>query len=164
LRALPSEDAQPTWGGPAPAEGARGAALNEAVRRLRAPATIRQRCAAITAMVARGDSAHFTLVRSQLAAVAQRVAALTRERFPTLEVPFHSRWRHFEAGGIHRKAELDSKLNGRSQTAVARSRIDQKARRRRALMETACLTGARSMGRSGSGHSRQASAQFAQAA
>ncbi|HVQ05925.1 MAG TPA: URC4/urg3 family protein [Burkholderiaceae bacterium] len=104
--------------------GANGAALNEAVRRLRAPATIRQRCAAITAMVARGDSAHFTLVRSQLAAVAQRVATLTRERFPTLEVPFHSRWRHFEAGGIHRKAELDAKLNGRSQTAVARSRID----------------------------------------
>jgi hypothetical protein len=105
-------------------EQGRGAALNEAVRRLRAPATIRQRCAAITAMVARGESAHFTLERSQLAAVARRVATLTRERFPSLDVPFHSRWRHFEAGGIHRKAELDAKLNGRSQAAVARSRID----------------------------------------
>jgi hypothetical protein len=98
--------------------------LSEAVRRLRAPATIRQRCAAITEMVARGDSEHFALDRSRLAAVAQRVASLTRERFPTLDVPFHSRWRHFEAGGIDRKAELDVKLNGRSQAAVARSRID----------------------------------------
>jgi hypothetical protein len=105
-------------------DGARSAALNEAVRRLRAPATIRQRCAAITEMVARGESAHFTLDRSQLAVVAERVATLTRERFPTLEVPFHSRWRHFEAGGVDRKAELDSRLNGRSQAAVARSRID----------------------------------------
>jgi hypothetical protein len=102
----------------------RHAALNEAVRRLRAPSTIRQRCAAITEMVARGDSEHFSLDRSHVAAVAQRVAALTRERFPTLDVPFHSRWRHFEAGGIDRKAEFDVKLNGRSQAAVARSRID----------------------------------------
>ena len=104
--------------------GANGAALNEAVRRLRAPATIRQRCGAITEMVARGDSEHFTLDRAKLAAVAQRVARLTRERFPTLEVPFHSRWRHFEAGGVGRKAEMDARLNGRSQAAVARSRID----------------------------------------
>ena len=98
--------------------------MNEAVRRLRAPATIRQRCSAITAMVARGDSAHFTLDRSRMPAVAQRVATLTRERFPTLDVPFHSRWRHFEAGGVRRLAELDAKLNGRSQAATARSRID----------------------------------------
>jgi hypothetical protein len=105
-------------------ESARPAVLNEAVRRLRAPATIRARCGAIAAMVARGDSAHFTLDRKQMPALAQRVAALTRERFPTLEVPFHSRWRHFETGGIDRKAELDAKLNGRSQVATARSRID----------------------------------------
>ena len=101
-----------------------GAALNDAVRRLRAPATIRQRCGVITAMVARGDSAHFTLDRSRLDDVAQRVAALTRQRFPTLQVPFHSRWRHFESGGIDRKAELDARLVGRSQAAIARSRID----------------------------------------
>jgi hypothetical protein len=100
------------------------AALNEAVRRLRAPATIRQRCGAITEMVARGDSEHFTLDRTLLPAVAQRVAALTRERFPKLDVPFHSRWRHFEAGGVRRLAELDARLNGRSQAAMARARID----------------------------------------
>ncbi|HEX6017859.1 MAG TPA: hypothetical protein VFZ28_07150, partial [Burkholderiaceae bacterium] len=56
---------------------ANGAALSEAVRRLRAPATIRERCAAITSMVARGESPHFSLERAQLPAVAQRVATLT---------------------------------------------------------------------------------------
>jgi len=99
-------------------------ALNEAVRRLRQPSTIRQRCAAITEVVAGGQSPHFKLERERLDDVAERVAALTRSRFPTLQVPFHSRWRHFEAGGVDRKAELDARLNGRSQAAVARARID----------------------------------------
>src|SRR3712207_8322940 len=27
-----------------------------------------------------------------------RTAAVTRERFPDLDVPFHARWRHFVAG------------------------------------------------------------------
>jgi len=105
-------------------EAARTAALHEAVRRLRSPSTIRQRCAAITEAVACGESPHFTLQRDRLDDVAERVATLTRSRFPTLQVPFHSRWRHFEAGGVDRKAELDAKLNGRSQAAVARARID----------------------------------------
>jgi hypothetical protein len=105
-------------------EAARVAALHEAVRRLRTPATIRERCAAITEVVASGQSPHFTLQRARLEDVAARVATLTRSRFPTLQVPFHSRWRHFEAGGVDRKAELDAKLSERSQVAVARARID----------------------------------------
>jgi hypothetical protein len=99
-------------------------AIDAAVRTLRDPATIRARCRAITAFVDAGRSAHFTLERAQLDAVAQRIAALTRSRFPSLKVPYHSRWRHFEAGGVNRKAQLDAKLNGRSHIAVARSRID----------------------------------------
>ena len=35
---------------------------------------------------------------------AARVAAVTRRRYPDLAVPFHSRWRHFSAGGIDRAA------------------------------------------------------------
>ncbi|HEY2977484.1 MAG TPA: URC4/urg3 family protein [Burkholderiaceae bacterium] len=105
-------------------EAARTVALHEAVRRLRQPSAIRQRCGAITEAVASGESPHFTLERARLDDVADRVAALTRARFPTLRVPFHSRWRHFEAGGVDRKAELDARLAGRSQAAIARARID----------------------------------------
>ena len=101
-----------------------GAALHDAVHVLRSPATIRARCAAIAAAVGDGRSDHFTLDRSRLDGVAQRVAALTRERFPDLKIPVHSRWRHFEAGGVDRKGELDARLAGRSQFAVARARID----------------------------------------
>ncbi len=99
-------------------------ATARAVRTLRSPATIRERCGAILAAVERGDSAHFRIDRSALPAVSDRVAALTRERFPSLQVPVHSRWRHFEAGGVDRKGELDRALAERTQAAAARSRID----------------------------------------
>jgi hypothetical protein len=95
-----------------------------AVALLRQPATIRARCAAIAAAADAGRSEHFRLERGRLDVVAQRVAALTRKRFPDLAIPYHSRWRHFEAGGVDRKGELDAKLAGRSPVAVARARID----------------------------------------
>ena len=91
---------------------------------LREPATIRARCAAVTRAVEDGRSGHFKLDRSRLPEVAQRVAALTRERFPDLRIPYHSRWRHFEVGGVDRKGELDALLAGRSAADIARARID----------------------------------------
>jgi hypothetical protein len=91
---------------------------------MREPSTIRARCAAVTRAVEQGRSGHFKLDRSALPALAQRVAALTRERFPDLKIPYHSRWRHFEAGGVDRKGELDVLLAGRTPAAVARARID----------------------------------------
>lgn len=99
-------------------------ALHEAVRVLRSPATIRERCAAIVAAVSAGRSEHFSIDRSRLPSVAERVARVTRERYPTLEIPYHSRWRHFEAGGVDRKAELDRHLGERSSTSAARARVD----------------------------------------
>lgn len=99
-------------------------ALDAAVRTLRDPATIRVRCQAIAAQVRADHSPHFTLDETRLDAVAQRIATLTRRRFPDLAIPYHSRWRHFEAGGVDRRAELDAKLAGRSHIAVARAHID----------------------------------------
>ncbi len=77
---------------------------------LRSLATVRERCRNVTAFVASGRSAHLQLDRSRLDDAAQRTAAITRERYPDLRVPYHSRWRHFEAGGIDRKAALDRAL------------------------------------------------------
>jgi hypothetical protein len=92
---------------------------------LRQAATVRERCTRIAAAVSAGRSDHFTLERAQLPAVAERVATLTRANHPDpSRVPYHSRWRHFEAGGVDRKAELDAALAGRSQAAIARARID----------------------------------------
>ena len=104
--------------------GLSDAAAVQAVATLRDAATIRERCGHIADAVAAGASEHFTLDLAQLAPVAERVAALARQRFPRGRVPYHSRWRHFEAGGVNRAAELDAALAGRSETERARARID----------------------------------------
>ena len=91
---------------------------------LRSAATIRERCANITRAVEAGRSSHFTLARDKLDDVLRRVEAVTRARHPDLVIPYHSRWRHFEAGGVDRKAQLDGVLAGRSRAAQARARID----------------------------------------
>jgi hypothetical protein len=91
---------------------------------LRHPGTIRLRSQAVLAAVAQDRSPWFRLDRSRLADAASRVATLTRKRFPDLRVPPHSRWRHFEAGGVDRRAELEARLAGRSAAEAARARID----------------------------------------
>ncbi|MCU0775813.1 MAG: URC4/urg3 family protein, partial [Ideonella sp.] len=91
---------------------------------LRRPSVIRARCAAIVRAIEQDLSAHWTVDRSRLPEVADLVAALTRERFPDLRVPLHSRWRHFEVGGVDRRAELDAAMAGRSDRARAEAMID----------------------------------------
>ena len=98
--------------------------MPEALSALRSVATVRERCANLTRAVDEGRSQHFRLARERLEGVVARVEALTRARYPNLSVPYHSRWRHFEAGGIDRKSQLDSALAGRTHAAQARARID----------------------------------------
>ena len=98
--------------------------MPEALSALRSVATVRERCANLTRAVDEGRSQHFRLARERLEGVVARVEALTRARYPNLRVPYHSRWRHFEAGGIDRKSQLDSALAGRTHAAQARARID----------------------------------------
>ena len=101
------------------------AGANDALALLRQPATIRLRCRAILQAVLDERSAYFRIDSGRLDEAADRVAALTRRRFPDLtRIALHSRWRHFEAGGVDRKAELDRLLEGRSAHDAARARID----------------------------------------
>ena len=91
-------------------------------------ATIRTRSAAISRHVELGLSQWWTVDLSKLDEAARNVAALTRERFPTLDIPFHSRWRHFEAGGIGRPAQLPELLSKEGKPAgsldALRAQID----------------------------------------
>ena len=91
---------------------------------LREPATIRARCAAVTRSVAEGRSGYFQLDLGRLDETARRVEGVIRRRFPELRIPYHSRWRHFEAGGVDRKAELDALMAGRDTAAQARAQFD----------------------------------------
>ena len=91
---------------------------------LRSPATIRERCGNIAAAVTSGRSRHFRVDRDRLDDTARNVADVTRRRYPDLAIPMHSRWRHFEAGGRDRRAELERALAGRSIAECARTHID----------------------------------------
>jgi len=91
---------------------------------LRSPATIRERCRNILDAAAAGRSRHFRIDRSHLDAAVGCVEAATRRRYPDMRIPYHSRWRHFKAGGVDRRSELDRALQGRDAAACARARID----------------------------------------
>jgi hypothetical protein len=99
-------------------------ALAAAVDKLRDPRTIRARSSAIRAQVAGGRSAWFRLAEERLDAAAEHVVRTTRARYPSLAIPYHSRWRHFEAGGIDRNVELTRALARLDAAEQARSRID----------------------------------------
>ena len=105
-------------------DAAARAAVDPAVAHLRSPEAIRERAGALLARGLAGDLRHFAVDRARLGEAADLVAAVTRERYPDLRVPLHSRWRHFTAGGRDRAAELDRALGGASRDERARARID----------------------------------------
>src|SRR5215471_4902018 len=84
---------------------------------------IRERCARVMAAAEHGDTPFWRWREERLPDVADYVCATIRERDPTLAVPFHSRWRHFETHGVDRwKAIADAhQLTG---TERARTQID----------------------------------------
>ncbi|MCM5677917.1 URC4/urg3 family protein [Schlegelella sp. S2-27] len=84
---------------------------------------VRQRCAEVMAHVEAGRSPHFTWHAGRLGAAADLVIDTLRARYPDLRVPYHSRWRHFEAGGVDRWGAL-SRGAGFDVLERARVRID----------------------------------------
>ena len=86
--------------------------------------TIRERCGNITRAVEAGDSRHFRVDRSRLETAARAVADVTRRRYPSLAIPYHSRWRHFAAGRVDRKGEFDRRIKHASADDRLRAEID----------------------------------------
>lgn len=82
----------------------------EAASILRSTHAIRERCAQLLQRARNGDSKWFAVEEGAIASAAETVAEVTRKRYPKLHVPLHSRWRHLEAGGVDRRAELERLL------------------------------------------------------
>ena len=95
-----------------------------AIAYLRQPQAIRDRCQQLFELCQAGQLEHFTCDLSQLARVANYVVETTQQLYPDFDVPFHSRWRHFDAGGTPRRQQLDTDLANFSRPAAARSRLD----------------------------------------
>ena len=67
---------------------------------------------------------HFGVAADQLGASAEVVAAVIRDRYPTLTVPFHARWRQFVVSGRDLWQETATKTSWPDQAARARSEFD----------------------------------------
>jgi hypothetical protein len=92
----------------------------EAVRLLLKPAAIRERAREMFRLGHDGRLLHFTVHPERLEACADYVLATIRTNYPTLDIPFHARWRHFTVGGIDRWSVLD--LSAHFPDAGARGR------------------------------------------
>ena len=95
-----------------------------AARLLRSTTAIRTRARQLLARAREGASGHFAVHDDALDAAARTVAQLTRERYPDGRIPYHSRGRHFEAGGVDRKGQIDAALAGADAAERARAQID----------------------------------------
>jgi len=97
----------------------------DAAAYLRTPAAIRERAEKMLTYAEDGRSAWFALDANGLESAVQATLDVTRRRFANpAAIPFHSRWRHFEAGGRDRWAVLAERLANLPKDEIARRRID----------------------------------------
>ena len=95
------------------------------VATLRQTSCIRERANALLARARAGRSDYFAIAYdSAMDRTAQVVADVTRQRYGDGTIPYHSRWRHFEAGGVDRRAELDRSLGDVTVAERARAHVD----------------------------------------
>ena len=86
---------------------------------------VREKAHAILEAIGRGESEHFSLDSRALPAVVERVAQVTQSNYPELDrVPYHSRLRHFEAGGVDRLTRFEASVAALSASERLRARMD----------------------------------------
>lgn len=88
------------------------------------PEAVRERCNAIFACATEGAALHFDYDADGFDKAADRVVAEIRLNYPRGNVPFHSRWRHFELGGRDLWADIRAGAAAMSREDEARARID----------------------------------------
>jgi hypothetical protein len=67
---------------------------------------------------------HFRVELRHLDSAVDQVLTMTRQAYPTLEVPFHSRWRHFVSGNIDRWAAISDANKWPDRRQRARAEFD----------------------------------------
>ncbi len=96
----------------APAAETGAAELAEA-KYLASARAVRDRAQALYELATRGELANFSVDETRLVPLAEYVVGVTRAAYPDLKaIPSHTRFRHFDVGGIDRVARLDARLAG----------------------------------------------------
>ncbi|WP_244546375.1 URC4/urg3 family protein [Bosea sp. OK403] len=79
----------------------------DAVRALLKPAAVRARAQEMLALGLAGKLLHFSVDATRLDGCADYVLDTIKANYPTLDIPFHARWRHFNLAGVNRWSVLD---------------------------------------------------------
>jgi Protein of unknown function (DUF1688) len=69
---------------------------------IRSTQTIRDRCHQLYQIGLKGGLPHFRIKKEKISAVANFVMQVTKENYPDGNIPYHSRWGHFQVGGQDR--------------------------------------------------------------
>lgn len=96
----------------------------DAIAYLRTTAAIRERCDRLFNLACADQLKYFRCNLDKLDTVANYVIKVMYEEYPDLNIPFHSRWRHFEVGNIARLSELETKLSGLTPIEKAQTKFD----------------------------------------
>ncbi len=96
----------------------------QAARYLKSATAIRERCGQVFSLAEAGKLRHFALREERLAGVVAAVRDELHTNYPKGDVPYHSRWRHFSAGGVDRAGILDNKLARLPALERARAKLE----------------------------------------
>ncbi|MGJ4995317.1 URC4/urg3 family protein [Bradyrhizobium sp. HKCCYLS3077] len=85
---------------------------------------VRERAHQLLALGLDDKLPHFRVDLGKLEGIADLVLDVTNKAYPSGEVPFHSRWRHFVFGGVDRWAAIAEKVEWPDAAARARAEFD----------------------------------------
>lgn len=94
------------------------------IKYLRSTQAIRERCGQLFDLSLRDQLQHFRCDLDRLDPTADYVIQVIQAAYPDWQIPFHSRWRHFQAGSVDRLSSLHHKLAMLSPLEQARVKID----------------------------------------
>jgi hypothetical protein len=84
--------------------------IDKVLLKLRDPATIRLQAHRILSLAKQDKLEHFALDPDKMTSTASFVIDVITTQYPDLNIPYHSRWRHFEPGGLDRIKNMQNSL------------------------------------------------------
>jgi hypothetical protein len=87
------------------------------------PEAIRERANKLYELALAGKT-NFKINEEKIDGLADFVLEVTKENYPTMDIPFHSRWTHFNVGSVDRISTLDKKISDRDKLEIAKTKLD----------------------------------------
>jgi hypothetical protein len=97
---------------------------NSAALTLLSAAAVRERAHRMLTLALDDKLPNFRIHPEKMDGVVDLVLQTTREAYPSLDVPFHSRWRHFVLDGDNRWADIANQIRWSDAAARARAEFD----------------------------------------